>query len=146
MRKVLYVTLIMVLAVYANAQGSGIGVGLSDAGLEGKYWMSESTALAVHYNLGSSHVSVDYLLNQADMLKLTDAPTPIYYGAGLGIGTSNDENGDSQLDLGIRGVIGIGYYLSAFPVDIYLEAASSFGVLGDSGFGVGGNLGIRYFF
>ncbi len=149
MRKVLLIVLIMVLAVSVNAQGSGIGVGFSDAGLEGKYWMSGSTALAIHWNL-DTHIGVDYLLNQPDMVQLTSAPTPVYYGVGIGLGTHKgfDENFDetTELDLNIRGVAGIGYYVSAFPVDIYLELVPSIGVLGGGGFGVGGNLGFRYFF
>ena len=149
MRRLMFIMLSLIFVVVSvNAQGSGIGVGLSSDGLEGKYWMG-GNALAIHWNLGS-HIAADYLLNQPDMVKLTDAPTPVYYGVGIGLGTYKGLNDDfeetTELDLNVRGVVGIGYYVSAFPVDIYLELVPSLGVLGGTGFGVGGTFGFRYFF
>jgi len=89
-------------------------------------------------------------LHNPDMLKLTDAPTPVYYGVGVGLGThkgvNNNLESTTELDLNLRGVIGLGYYVSSMPIDIYIELTPAFGVLGGTGFGVGGTFGFRYFF
>lgn len=149
MRKLLYVMLSLSFVVAVNAQGSGIGAGISKIGLTGKYWMDGSTALSINWNLGSS-VAVDYLLNKPEMLKLTDAPTPVYYGLGVGVGNHTPTNDDleetTEFDLSVRGVIGISYYLSAFPGDIFIESTPSIALLGGGGFGFGGSFGFRYFF
>jgi len=145
MRKLFFILLVLSLAVALNAQSSGIGVGLSTSGLEGKYWMVESTALAIHWNLGSQ-ISADYLFDKPDMLKLTDAPTPVYYGAGIGLGTHKGVDETTELDLSIRGVVGISYYLGSLPLDIYIESVPSFKILGGGGFSFGGAFGFRYFF
>ena len=138
----------LILVVSVSAQDSGIGVGLSSDGLEGKYWMGEK-AIAVHWNLGS-YLGADYLFHDFDMVKITDNATPVYYGAGLSLGTfkSVDSNLEetTELDLNIRGVAGIAYYVGSMPLDIYLEITPSLGILGGTGLGVGSALGFRYFF
>ena len=111
--------------------------------------MSELTALSISWNLEPS-ISVDYLLSKPDMLKLTDAPTPVYYGLGARLGTQTGSNDDpeetSEIDLSVRGVIGISYYLSAYPMDIFIESTPSIALLGGGGFDFGGSFGFRYFF
>ena len=150
MRKSL-ISLFTILIITAGAfgQNSGLGIGLSTDGLTAKYWMGGTNAVAVHWNFGSA-VAADYLFDIPEMLKITDNPTPVYYGAGVTLGTHagvNDDNEETtELNLGVRGVIGIGYYLSSFPVDIFIESTPTLNILGGSGFGFGGSLGIRYFF
>jgi len=150
MRKslILVFTVLMVTAS-AFGQGSGLGVGLSTDGLNVKYWMGGSNALSINWNFGTT-VAADYLFDKPEMLKLTDNPTPVYYGVGGLLGTHEGVNDDlektTELDLGVRGVIGISYYLSSFPVDIYIESTPTLKILGGGGFGFGGSLGIRYFF
>ncbi len=148
MRKLMFIILSLIFVVVSiNAQGSGIGVGLSTSGISsglcGKYWMGGSSAIAVQVGLPSS-LDVDYLLHKPDMLKLTDAPTPIYYGLGIGISSSENDAGDSKLGIGVRGIIGISYYVSAYPLDIFIESTPTIGIVGDSNFG--GSFGFRYFF
>lgn len=132
-----------------SAQNSGIGLGLSTDGLNGKYWMGSSNALSINWNFGSA-IAVDYLFDKPDALSITSAPTPVYYGAGLGISTSEGLNDDleetTELHLSVRGVAGVSYYLSALPMDIYLELTPTLGLVGGGGFDVGGALGLRYFF
>lgn len=149
MKKTAVALLSLLLVVSVSAQESGIGVGLSTDGLEGKYWMG-SNALAIHWNLGS-YIGADYLLkHNPDMVNFTDNTTPVYYGAGLTLGTFKSVNSDleetTELDLHVRGVIGLAYYVSSMPIDIYLELTPSIGILGGGSFGVGSALGFRYFF
>lgn len=147
MKKITVVLFALVLVVSVSAQESGIGVGLSTDGLAGKYWMGEN-ALSIHFGGG---ISVDYLLHDNEMVNIAEGPTPVYYGAGLGMSITEvtDTNGDTdnELNLGIRGVLGISYYFSSFPVDIYTELTPSVGVLGGGGVDlINFELGARYFF
>lgn len=143
MKRTMLALLSLLLVVSVSGQESGIGVGLSSSGLVGKYWMGEN-ALAIQ--LGSS-IGVDYLFHNYDKLNITDNPTPVYYGAGLGIGSGTGEDGESELNLDIRGVVGVAYYLSSMPIDIYYEMTAGINVLGSDGNGLDiFRLGIRYFF
>lgn len=145
------VSIIVILVVTASAfgQNSGLGIGLSTEGLSAKYWMSGTNAVAVHWDLNTS-LAADYLFDKPEMLKITDNPTPVYYGAGVTLGRNEGSNDDleetTELDLGVRGVIGLGYYLSSFPADIYIESTPTLKILGGGKSGFGGSLGIRYFF
>ncbi len=140
---------VLLITVGAFGQNSGLGIGLSTDGLTGKYWMGSTNALAVHWNFGSA-LAADYLFDMPELLKITDNETPVYYGAGITLGTHKGLDDDfeetTEFDLGVRGVIGIGYYLSSFPVDIFIESTPTLKILGGGGFGFGGSLGIRYFF
>ncbi len=151
MRKIIFSLLsIMLIVGSINAQGSGIGVGLSWEGLSVKYWMNENTALSAH--LSNSKIGVDYLLHKPDMLKLTEAPTPVYYGAGGVLGSHEDWDAEdleynNKIDLGLRGVIGLSYYVSAYPIDIYIEESPAFYLLGGKGLDlINLTFGFRYFF
>lgn len=150
MRKA-YMPFLTVLALFGSVlgQNSGLGVGLSTDGLSGKYWLSGSNAIAIHLSSNSS-LAADYLFDMPDMLELTDNKTPVYYGAGLILGSHMGFNDDleetTEIDLGVRGVVGISYYLSSYPVDIFIESTPTLKILGGGGFGFGGSFGIRYFF
>ena len=150
MRKLIFCALCLFSSTAVlTAQNSGIGAGLSFDGLSGKYWLSRTNAVEVTWNLGSS-IDVDYTFDRPDLLKITDAPTPVFYGAGVFLGTHKGVNDDleetTEFHLGVRGVIGISYYLSDYPVDIFLQSNPSLGLLGGGGFDLGGNLGLRYYF
>ena len=140
---------VLLITVGAFGQNSGLGIGLSTDGLSAKYWMSGTNAVAINWNFGSA-VAADYLFDMPELLKVTDNATPVYYGAGVTLGTHKGLDDDleetTEFDLGVRGVIGIGYYLSSFPVDIFIESTPTLKILGGGGFGFGGSLGIRYFF
>ncbi|MCF7808968.1 MAG: hypothetical protein K9M49_09630 [Candidatus Marinimicrobia bacterium] len=148
MKKAMLVVFSLILVVSVSAQESGLGVGFSSEGLEGKYWKG-ANAVAFHWDL-NSHIGADYLFHDYDMVTVTDNPTPVYYGAGVGLGSYKSINSDfeetTELDLNIRGVAGIAFYVSSMPIDIYLEITPSLGVLGGTGFGIGSALGFRYYF
>jgi len=139
----------LLLTSAAFAQNSGLGIGLSTDGLTGKYWMGGTNAVTVHWNFGTA-IAADYLFDMPDLLKLVENETPVYYGAGVTLGTHKGINDDleetTKFDLGIRGVVGLSYYLSSYPVDIFVESTPTLKLLGGGGFGFGGSLGIRYFF
>lgn len=150
MRKMIIVFLsVLSFSVALKAQDAGIGVGLSYDGLSGKYWLNSINALEVTWDLESS-IDVDYTFDKPDVLNFTDAPTPVYYGGGVYLGTHKGVNDDleetTEFHLGVRGVLGLSYYLSAYPIDIFLQTTPSLGLVGGSGFDFGGNLGLRYYF
>ena len=143
----LFTVFLITTAVFG--QNSGIGIGLSTDGLTGKYWMNGTNAVAVHWNFGST-LTADYLFDMPDLLKITDNDTPVYYGAGVTLGTHEELNDDlektTKFDFGVRGVIGISYYLSSYPVDIFIENTPTLKLLGGGGLSFPGSFGIRYFF
>jgi hypothetical protein len=152
MKKIISALASVLIITTGAAQESGIGVGLSDMGLEGKYWIG-AQALAIHIPLNlNSALAIDYLLkHDANMLNITDNSTPVYYGAGVSIGTK--KSGDSSstgeradLHLAVRGVVGIAYYVESLPLDIYFDFSPSVGLLGGTKLGIGSTFGFRYFF
>ena len=146
----LFLSLTLFLSGFAMAQDQGIGVGLSTRGLEGKYWMDGETSVTL--SLSASSIAADYLFNMPDLVKLTDNPTPVYYGGGLIIGTHEEWDSEemddvTKLDLGARGVIGIAYYFSGMPLEIYFLDTPTLYLMGGKGLNLfEGSLGIRYFF
>jgi len=148
-KRLLSLSMMLALSATITAQSNGIGVGIDTDGLTGKYWMNSSNALSIHWNLEAA-LAVDYLFNQPDMLNVTRAPTPVYYGFGAAVALKDGHNDDGEkttdVHLAARGVVGVSYYISAFPMDVYLEATPTLGLLGGGGLDVGGALGVRYFF
>ncbi len=144
---ILFTVLMISSSVFG--QYRGIGFGLSTEGLTGKYWMDGTRAISVHWDFGTN-LAADYLFDLPELLKLTDNETPVYYGGGITLGTHKGMNDNfeetTEFDLGVRGVIGMSYYLSTNPVDIFVESTPTLSILGGGGFGFGGSLGIRYFF
>lgn len=134
------------LAGISFAQESGIGVGISSVGINGKYWINETSAIVGQ--IGSSRITATYVFEDPEMLKLLDTPTPVYYGAGAIIGThKDDEDNETEIDFGLNCTIGIAYHLSGYTVDIFFEENPTLYLLGGKGLELFNfNLGIRYFF
>lgn len=134
----------------AGAQDKGFGLGVilgEPTGISFKGWISGSSAidggLAWSFVRGSSfHVHVDYLLHNFDVIKATDTRVPLYYGVGGRIKTADKEDAK----VGIRGVIGIAYFVPRAPVDIFLEVAPVLDLTPSTEVVVNAGLGARYFF
>ena len=140
-------------------QGKNFGIGLalgSPSGLTAKYYLNEKNAIQGTLGLGFldgnfMNVTVDYLfhfnLMGKDSFKL-DAY------AGLGAffhkwfdDNEGDGNDDKELwGIGLRVPLGLSFIFAKLPIDIYLEVAPGFALVGRTGFGVSGALGFRYYF
>ena len=147
MKRALAMVLItFVIAGAGFAQSEGIGVGLEfDGGIQlsGKYWMNNTTGIAG--TLNGAGLSADYLLHNYGLIELDKIQTPVHYGAGLGVSFSEDAEGKTEVNLGVRVPVGMSFYLKKQPIDIYWSLVPGINMNGFN-FGLGYEWGIRYFF
>jgi hypothetical protein len=133
-----------------NAQDRGFGLGVilgEPTGISFKGWMSSSSAIdggvAWSFVRGSAfHVHIDYLLHSFDAIHAEDTKVPLYYGVGGRIKSADREDAK----VGIRGVIGIAYFVPSAPIDIFLEVAPVLDLTPATDVTVNAGLGARYFF
>ncbi|NQV14653.1 hypothetical protein HQ531_04280 [bacterium] len=136
---------VMLISGIGFGQESGIGIGFSSNGISGKYWLDETNAIVAQ--LGTQ-LAASYLIHNPELLELVETPTPVYYGAGIVLGTHKDDVEDkTEIDVGINGVIGISYYLSNYPMDIFFEETPTLYIMGGKDSELFGfTLGVHYFF
>lgn len=149
--------LMMILAKPITAQDHGFGLGLilgEPTGISAKLWTSGDNAFdfALAWSFNNYHHNNNYdndgnILFQADYVwhffKLMPVPSgklPLYIGIGARVVLANDP------DFGIRIPIGIDYLFADAPIDIFLELVPILDLTPETDFGVGGGIGIRYWF
>lgn len=134
-------------ASIAQRQGFGLGIIVGEpTGISMKKWLSTKTAfdVAVAWSFAresSFHVHADYLVHAFDEFD-TDEEVPLYYGIGGRLKSSN--GGDARL--GVRGVVGIGYFFREAPIDLFFEVAPILDVAPRTELSINGGFGARYFF
>lgn len=154
---ILTLTLVIFIAVFAEAQDYNTGVGLRlgfSNGLTVKHFISDRTALEGLLSTrwrGFEITGLFEVHNPAfDVERLN-----WYFGGGAHIGFWNgdytyDRWGDAGTNytvVGVDGIIGIEYNFEEFPLNVGLDWKPSFNLTGFSGFwGDGGALSIRYIF
>jgi hypothetical protein len=152
--KRLYVINLLVLLVISTsqlmAQSSGLGLGVKvgePTGLNAKYWLPSGGAISATLGYSfisdnnSARMSVDYLfIHDASMIK-AEATLPVFFGVGIRLNTK--EHDDSAF--GIRGVSGISWWSSQYPVDVFFELAPVFNLIPSTSLDLDVALGIRYF-
>ncbi|MBU0475435.1 MAG: hypothetical protein KKF62_14905 [Bacteroidetes bacterium] len=150
--KQILIILLLLLAVtkISFAQESGLGVGIilgEPTGLSGKYWLDESTAADFGIatglfgeNAGFS-LHADYLYHNKNLVQL-EYKLPVYYGFGVRMRFPTK----SQLNLGVRGVVGIMLFIKQYPMDVFFEIAPSFRLLPTTGLNLDLAIGTRYYF
>jgi hypothetical protein len=154
MRKHLLVLIFSLLFVctYAQAQDKGFGVGLvlgEPTGISMKIWTGPTKALqfALAWRnedsfLGSRvTISGDYLWHSFDAIHSTYR-FPVYYGVG---GTFTSGRPQSDI-LGVRGVVGIGFWPRKVPLDVFLQVVPTLVLTPSTSVDVNVGLGVRYFF
>jgi len=129
MKKLILVSLALVLSLHAFSQTEGIGIGAaigSNIDFTAKMWTGEKTALAAAAGFGwgsygGLHLSVDFLYHGwsfdvgQDMMK-------IYFGGGLGIGTYlGSYYYSSNFFMTLRPPVGVGYYFHSMPLELFAE-------------------------
>jgi hypothetical protein len=152
--------MIIILTKPTPAQDHGFGMGIilgEPTGLSAKLWTSKVNAFDFglgwsvggdrisykgHYENGSRvHFHMDYLWHSFNTISSTER-FPLYYGIG---GRFNSGAG-YDASLGIRGVIGIAWFPHSTPIDVFVELVPVFQITPNSGLGIDGALGVRYFF
>ena len=133
----------------SSAQKEGFGLGIivgEPTGFSLKKWLSPKTALdaAIAWSFAresSLHIHADYLIHAFDEFD-TKESVPLSYGIGGRLKSS--KGGDARL--GLRGVIGIGYFFREAPIDLFFELAPILDVAPTTELSINGGFGARYFF
>jgi hypothetical protein len=152
MRKLLFLAAALILTITGavNAQGKGFGLGVvlgEPTGIAGKYWTSYDNAIS--FGLGYSFVSknsrvnlhVDYLFHNNEKIQ---APEKLVLFYGVGARIKSVENSDNSF--GMRGVVGIDWFIRNAPIDVFVEVAPVFKLIPQTGVDLDAGIGIRFFF
>lgn len=153
MKKPIFCTILLLLLLGSSspAQDKGYGIGMilgEPSGLSGKYWLNNINAL--DFGLGFSFTSFnnsriqmhcDYLWNNYNLIKSTEKLI-IYYGPGLKVLTG----GNNDAKFGLRGVIGIAWYVDTTPIDVFFEVAPVVYLIPGTILKFDGGIGARYYF
>ena len=132
---------------FSQDKGFGIGIILGEpTGISAKYWLNNLNAF--DYALGSSfasngrvHLHVDYLWHAYDVFPSTEK-FALYYGPGVRVKTR--KFGDSLF--GVRGVMGLAWFIKTAPLDVFVEIVPVLNLAPDVDMSVNAGLGMRYFF
>jgi hypothetical protein len=135
MKKLITISLALVLSLSAYSQTSGFGIGAnlgSSIDFSLKYWTSESQAIAAaagfnFLNYNGFHLTGDYLFHLwgwdagQDQMK-------IYLGPGLGLGFYSGYS--DNFGLSIRAASGLGYYFHNIALELHADVVPMVGVVG----------------
>ena len=140
--------LMMILAKPAAAQDHGFGMGLilgEPTGLSAKLWTSSDNAFdfAAAWSFkgdGNLLLQADYVWHFFELMPVPSGKLPLYIGIGGRVVLADDPS------FGIRVPIGIDYLFADAPIDVFLELVPILDLSPETDFGVGGGLGIRYWF
>lgn len=138
----------------------GVGIMLgSPTALAGKYYLGPDTA--VDFGLGviqgfgrdALHLHGDFLWHPATLLTAEPFILPVYIGIGARLADFDDDidddgDDDGDITLGARVPLGIMMDFNDVPLDIFLEIAPVFDVIGYRApeFDINVALGVRYYF
>jgi hypothetical protein len=140
--------LMMILAKPVAAQDHGFGMGLilgEPTGLSAKLWTSSDNAFdfAAAWSFkgdGNLLLQADYVWHFFELMPVPSGKLPLYIGIGGRVVLADDPS------FGIRIPIGIDYMFADAPIDVFLELVPILDLSPETDFGVGGGLGIRYWF
>ena len=153
MKKLIIVSLALILTLSAYSQTSGVGIGAtlgSSLDFTAKFWTSEKTAFALGAGFdwgtyGGIHVNADYLFHlwsfdvAQDMMK-------VYFGPGVGMGIHPSYN--NPISVNLRAPGGVGYYFHNIPLECIAEMVPAADLFGpwDFHFRWMGVIGARWYF
>lgn len=143
----------------AQDRNFGLGVILGEpTGISAKLWTSQVNALDFglgwsvggdrigryggSYDGGSRvHLHIDYVWHSFNVIPAAER-VHLYYGVG---GRLNNGAGYNS-SLAIRGVLGLTWFPSETPIDMFLELVPSLQLMTPTGMGLDAGIGARYFF
>ena len=125
-----------------KAGDAGIGIMFGrPMGVTGKAWLSDSTALdagvAMHRR---TTLYSDYLVHFNTLPQAYAAKLPVYLGLGL------QESDSRRVNMGLRGVAGIAYWLPRSPLELFLEAVPVMRLSRGEHVNLERSIGLRYYF
>lgn len=134
MKKLITISLALVLSLSAYSQTSGFGIGAnlgSSIDFSLKYWTSESTAITAaagfnYFNYSGFHISGDFLFHLWEWNAGQDQ-MKVYLGPGVGLGFG------SEFHVTIRAASGVGYYFHNIPLELHANIVPGLGVAGWDG-------------
>jgi hypothetical protein len=147
--------IVLTKPIAAQDHGFGMGIILGEpTGLSAKAWTSKDNAFdfAVAWSFNNYHHGNDYnndgdVLLQADYvwhffnaISVSSGKLPIYVGVGARVVLADDPS------VGLRIPVGIDYLFANAPIDIFLELVPILDLSPSTDFGIGGGIGIRYWF
>ena len=140
--------LMMIFAKPVTAQDHGFGMGLilgEPTGLSAKLWTSGDNAFdfaAAWSFKGDGHLllQADYVWHFFNLMPVSPGKLPLYIGIGGRVVLADDPS------FGIRIPIGIDYLFADAPIDVFLELVPILDLSPETDIGVGGGIGIRYWF
>lgn len=148
--------LIMIFAKPITAQDHGFGLGIilgEPTGFSAKAWTSKDNAFDFalawsfnnyhhndNHNDGSILLQADYVWHFFNAITVSKGKLPIYVGIGARVVLADDAS------FGIRIPVGIDYLFADAPIDIFLELVPIMDLSPETDFGIGGGIGIRYWF
>ncbi len=152
MKKYLMLGIVLGLMLFAikpaAAQGKGFGMGIilgEPTGLSAKLWTSGDNAFdfAAAWSVrgeGNLLLQADYVWHFFNVIPVSSGKLPLYIGIGGRVVLANDPQ------LGVRIPFGMDYLFADAPVDIFVELVPILDLSPATNFGVGGGIGVRYWF
>jgi len=150
--RVKWIVMLVFIAILNNvsyARGGNFGLGViigEPTGISMKYWNGRTTAIdgAIAWSFGDEsafHLHADYLIHAFEVIKVSEGALPLYYGIGGRLKFQKKED-----QLGIRIPLGMAYYFSKAPLDIFLELVPILELIPSTEFDFNAAIGIRYYF
>ena len=140
--------LVATAAETASAQEKNVGLGFivgEPTGIDAKFNLTEVHALefALAWSLSDEndlHIQGDYLWHKYDVIKVRKGVLPLFFGVGGRI-----EFRDVADDrVGIRFPVGLDYYFSGAPFDVFVELAPVLDLAPDTDFDIEAAIGGRF--
>jgi len=138
----------------AAAQSSGFGLGVivgEPTGLSAKLWQTRRTAVdfAAAWSFvddSAFHLHVDFVWHRFDLIRVDEGQLPLYFGLGGRVKFRDDDNDDSDAEIGIRFPVGLDYLFASVPFDAFIEVVPILDVAPDSDVTLNASIGFRYWF
>lgn len=135
------------MADYVNHLGIGAELG-EPFGINAKYWINDFIAIdgaagwspAGH---SDAELHTDLLFHKFDLVPVSEGRLPFYIGGGAFVRFRDTGYGNLA---GLRFPIGVSYMFERCPVDVFAEFSPELIVAPFARGGIGGGVGIRYWF
>lgn len=154
MKKIIFaLSFIVIISNSIKAQDNGFGAGLiigEPTGFTFKNWISSTSAIDAglgwsFVDNGSTHIHVDYLYHNFNIIKSSEGKVPVYFGVGGRLKFKNEDK-VSDNRFGVRVPFGIAYLFRTMPVDIFLEIVPVMDLSPETKLSFNSALGVRYYF
>ena len=149
-KTLLSLTLMCAVVLPLSAQDKGIGAGVilgEPTAISAKFWLGENNAidaaLGYSFDKGEKGISLHSdLVYHLRSISDAELQFPLYYGFGLRFRAREKTKGN----FGVRGVIGILWWNTSPPIDIFFELAPVFKLFPSTELDLDAGLGARYYF